>query len=140
MGLRALLYWWPIPVFHSVNIVIREFILEKTLADSTANLLSFVALVLFVLIYTWLVIIKFYPKNTKHALQYGSWWLLFTVIAHLFMVFAQFLLNVILKGWTLQHFLNSFQLQNLTFWSIIYLCMLLAPVLMFHLRKKKIKI
>lgn len=133
MWIRALLYWWPVPVFHFANIVLREYILEPKLGASTANMLAISALVLFVLIYTWLVIIKLYPKNTVHALQYGSWWLLFTVVAHL-------LLSVILKGWTLQYFLNSFQLQNLTFWPVVYLCMLLAPVIMFQIRKKKIKI
>ncbi|MFW6020433.1 MAG: hypothetical protein ACOCPM_07615 [Bacteroidales bacterium] len=133
MWIRALLYWWPVPVFHFINIVVREYLLEPKLGGSTANILAIGALVLFVLIYTWLVIIKLYPRNALHALKYGSWWLLFTVVAHL-------LVSVILKGWSLQYFLNSFHLHNLTFWPVVYLCMLLAPVIMFQLRIKEIKI
>ena len=133
MWKRALLYWWPLPVFNTANVLFREYFLEWPVGNFTANQLTVTAMVIFSLIYTWLVIVKMRPTGLLNALQYGAWWVLFTLV-------AQFGLNIALKGWSLNHFFHIFNFKNPPFWLVIYLCMLLTPLLMYIVRRKAIRI
>lgn len=130
MWKRALLYWWPMPVFNTANVLIREFVLEGPVGGLTASQISVSALVVVTLLYTWLIIIKLNPSGPKSALAYGGWWLLFTVVAEL-------IFSTILKGWSLSRFFQSFDFQK-PLWLIVYLTMFLSPLLMYFVRRKAI--
>ncbi len=133
MWKRALLYWWPIPVFNLANMIAREFFVEKILGETIANQLYVAALLFFLLVYTWLVIIKMRPSGPAGALNYGMWWMLFTF-------FSDMASDFVLKGWTLQSFFKSFNFSGTPLWLIIYGSMLLVPLLMYYARRKAIHI
>lgn len=133
MWKRALLYWWPIPVFNLANLIVREFFMEKILGETASNQLYVAALLFFLLIYTWLVIIKMRPAGPAAALNYGLWWMLFTF-------FSDMASDFVLKGWTLTYFFRSFNFNGTPLWLIIYGSMLLMPLLMYFARRKAIHI
>ncbi|MFO8086768.1 MAG: hypothetical protein R6T91_03030 [Bacteroidales bacterium] len=133
MWKRALLYWWPLAVFNTANVLLREFFLDTLIGETAANLAAVFFMVIVTLLYTWLVVVKMRPSGLWNALMYGAWWVLFTFV-------AQVIFNLIIKGWSVKLFIHSFNFQNSPCWLAIYLSMFLSPFLMYVFRYKAIRL
>lgn len=133
MWKRALLYWWPIPLFHAFNVFAREFFIENYLGKIPALQLSTGVLLLFVFVYIWLSIKRMYPSGLRAAIGYGFWWLLYTLIADIFM-------NFVMSGFQFNSFLRSFDSGGFPYWLVIFLIMFVMPPAMYLIRRKKIRI
>lgn len=133
MWIRAFLYWWPIPLFHAFNVLGRELFLEDYLGVAYATQVSVILLIVFVIVYTWLSIIKMHPSGLKSSLKYGSLWMAYTVV-------AMIIINIVLGGFHWNNLLMKFNFEGFPYWLIIFLSMFFMPPVMYLLRRKAIHI
>lgn len=125
---KYVLAWAGLVVLAIVNAVIRESVYKNPLGDLAAHQLSTLIGIILFGVYIWIVIGKWRPRSVVQAWSIGAVWLLMTIA-------FEFLFGHFVMGNPWSKILHDYNLLAGRVWIFIPIWVLVAPVLVYKLRR-----